>query len=99
MEAKDIHKAPAKDHGQGPVRLFPKKPSCAACVAVGRGSIKEELERKPLIELSVNTTQKARDSKEWVRRRRPPRTRFGCTLCNIPLCKEGPCWQEHLNLI
>ena len=55
MEAKDIYKAPAKDHGQGPIRLFPKKPSCVACIAIGRGSTKEELERKPLIELLVNT--------------------------------------------
>ena len=36
MEDKDIHKAPAEEYGQEPVWLFPKKPSCAACVAAGR---------------------------------------------------------------
>jgi len=51
------------------------------------------------MELSVNTTQKSRDSKEWVRRQRPPRTQYGCPLYKIPLCKRGPYWQEHLDQI
>ena len=88
-----------EEYRQGPVRLFPKKPSYAAYITAGRDTTKEGFKRKSLMELSVNTTQKPRDSKEWVRRRRPPRTRFGCALYNIPLCKEGPYWQEHLSLI
>jgi hypothetical protein len=71
---KDIHKAPVEEHGQGPVQLFPKEPSCAACVTAGRDTVKEGFKRKPLIELLVNIIQKSRDSKEWVRRRRPPKT-------------------------
>jgi len=99
MEDADIHKAPAEEHGQRPVRLGNKQRSCAACVTAGRKTkIKPEV-RKPLMELSVNTTQKSRDSKEWVRRRRPPKTKLGCPLCNIHLCAHGPCWQEHLDRI
>jgi hypothetical protein len=74
MEDKDIYKAPAEEHGQEPVRLFPKKPSCVACIAVGRRGINKQAKIKPLFELSVNTVQKPHGSKEWVRRRRPPRT-------------------------
>ena len=100
MEDKDIHKAPTEDHGQGPIRILPKQRSCAACVATGRkGIIKRKARRKPLIKLSVNTTQKPRDSKEWARRCCPPITKYGCQLCKIPLCMRGPCWQEHLNQI
>jgi len=68
MEEKDIHKAPAEEHGKEPVRIFSKQPSCVACVAARRGSIIEkEAYRKPLIELPVNTTQKSCDSKQWAR--------------------------------
>jgi hypothetical protein len=74
MEEKDIYKAPIEEHGQGPIQLFPKKPSCAAYITIGRDTTKEGFKRKSLMELSVNTTQKPHDSKEWVRRRRPPRT-------------------------
>jgi Transposase IS4 len=55
MEEKDIHKAPVEEHRQGPIRLFPKKPSCAAYITAGRDTIKEGFKRKSLIELSVNT--------------------------------------------
>ena len=83
----------AEDYRQRPIRLLPKERSCAAYVATGRkGIIKRIIKRKPLIKLLVNTTQKARDSKEWVRRHRPPRTKFGCPLCKIPLCLRGPYW-------
>jgi len=55
MEEKDIYKVPAEEHGQGPVRLFSKKPNCVVCVTVGRGVIKEGFKRKPFMELLVNT--------------------------------------------
>jgi hypothetical protein len=63
-----------EEYRQGPIRLFPKKPSYIACITIGRDTIKEGFKRKSLIELSVHTIQKPRDSKEWVRRRRPLRT-------------------------
>jgi len=75
MEEKDIHKAPAEEHGQEPIRIFSKQPSCATCVTARRGSIIEKKAyQKPLMDLSVNTTQKSRNSKQWARRQRPPRT-------------------------
>lgn len=99
MKDKDIYKAPAEEHGRRPIRISTKQRSCAACVTAGRKTSYERKPRKPLMELSVYTTQKSRDSKEWARRRRPPRTQFGCSLCKIPLCARGPCWQEHLDCI
>ena len=57
MEDKGIYKAPAEDYGQRPIQFLLKERSCAACVSVGRkGIIKRPIKRKPLIELSVNTT-------------------------------------------
>jgi len=61
-----------------------------AYIAAGRRGINKQAKTKPLLELLVNTIQKPYGNKEWARRRRPPRTQFGCALCNIPLCKEGP---------
>ena len=67
IEDKDICKVPAEEHRQEPIWLFPKKPSCAACIAAGRRGINEQAKMKPLFEISVNTIQKLYGSKEWVR--------------------------------
>jgi hypothetical protein len=91
MEDKDIHKAPAKEHGQGPMRIFSKQQSYAACVRAGRKASIESKARKPLMELSESTIQKPRGSKDWVRRQRPLRTQFSCSLYKIRLYKTGPC--------
>ena len=64
MEDKDIYKAPVKEHGQGPMRIFSKQQSCAVCVRASRKASIESKARKPLIELSENTTQKPRGSKD-----------------------------------
>jgi len=57
MENKDTYKAPAEEHGQRPIQFLPKERSYAACVAAGRKRIiKRTAKRKPLMELSVNTT-------------------------------------------
>jgi len=39
MEDKDIYKAPTKEYGQEPVRLFLKKLSYIAYIAAGRRGI------------------------------------------------------------
>jgi len=53
--------------------------------------------RKPLADLSINTTQKKReDSEGWKRRKKPPRTLYGCLVCDILFCTRGPCWSEYL---
>jgi len=61
---KGIRKAPAGGRRQEPVWIFSKQPSYTACVAARGGSIIEKKACwKPLIELSVNITQKFNDSK------------------------------------
>ena len=44
--------------------------------------------RKALGKLSPNTTRKPRDSEQWKRPERAPRTLFGCSICKIPFCKR-----------
>ena len=89
---------PVVEHGYKPERINDKDVACSACVEAGRKtSIKRISCRKPLAELSKNTVRKASNRDNWQRRQRPPRTRFGCRLCRIPLCKEGGCWQEHID--
>ena len=69
---------------------------CKACMAQGR-TVQRVKKRKALQELSVNSVQ-IKDG-EKSRRPRPPRTRFGCSWCQIYLCQVGPCWEEHIKLI
>ena len=52
--------------------------------------------RKPLADLSINTTHKPRDSQEWERPKRAPRTLYGCSVCKIPLCVKPGCWESHM---
>jgi hypothetical protein len=52
--------------------------------------------RKALSELLPNTTMQARDSEEWERRKRAPRTNFGCSICKIPFCRKDECWLPHI---
>ena len=85
-------------YGYKAVRINTKQMTCSACLKAGRKSqIKKLSSRKPLCKLSVNTTKRSRDSKEFKRPQRSPRTTYGCRLCRIPLCKDGPCWQEHVD--
>ena len=64
IRGKGIREAPAGGYGQEPVWIFSKQPSYTVCVAARGGSIIEkESCRKPLIELSVNITQKFGDNK------------------------------------
>lgn len=89
---------PVVVHGYKAVKINEKQKACAACFAVGRKSrIKKLSRRKPLCELSVNTTKQSRESQDFKRPQRAPRTTYGCRLCRIPLCKDGPCWQEHVD--
>ncbi|KAF2815338.1 uncharacterized protein BDZ99DRAFT_550066 [Mytilinidion resinicola] len=92
----DLVWRPVNEHQH--VKMFTKQPTCAGCSAKHRATSKPHLgARKALAELSVNTTQKKReDSRGWKRRERPPRTNWGCSVCNIPFCREGTCWSEHV---
>jgi hypothetical protein len=69
---------------------------CKACMAQGRitqgGEKKEVLDK--LSESSVRINQDGKKS----RRPRPPRTRYGCSACQIHLCQGRTCWEEHSRL-
>ncbi|KAF2808528.1 uncharacterized protein BDZ99DRAFT_478014 [Mytilinidion resinicola] len=92
----DIVWKPVREHQL--VKQFTKQPTCAACSYKHRTSSQPHRgNRKPLADLSINTTMKSReDSRGWKRRQRPPRTNWGCSVCHIPLCKKGRCWSEHV---
>jgi hypothetical protein len=69
---------------------------CKACMAQGRTAQASE-KRKVLQELSENSIQFNQNG-EKSRRPRPPRTKYGCSVCQIHLCKGGTCWEEHTQL-
>ena len=97
IKDKDIHKAPAELHKQGPIKVFKKDKSYAACIATKRKYRNLKKPRKALMDLSINTIRKPHNSKDWVRPTRPPRTKWGCLLYKIPLYQDGPYWQEYLD--
>jgi hypothetical protein len=70
--------------------------ACKACMAQGRTAQVGE-KRKPLYKLSENSVRIGQDG-EKSRKPRPPRTKYGCSACQIHLCKEGTCWGEHKQL-
>jgi len=79
------------------IKLFDKPINCSACVEARRHTqVRRMGRRKALSELSPNTTMQARDSEEWERRKRAPRTNFGCSICKIPLCGNDECWLPHI---
>jgi hypothetical protein len=72
-------------------------PTCKECIEAGRKSNRViKSRRKALSELSTNTTKKRRDSKEWKRPQRAPRTQYGYGVCQIPFYRGDKCWLPHL---
>jgi hypothetical protein len=67
---------------------------CKACMAQGR-TAQASGKRMAMQELSVNSVRINQDG-EKARRSRPPRTRYGCSVCQIHLCQGGSCWGEHI---
>lgn len=89
--------APVAKHKQ--VELDGKQHVCAACSEAQRESeVPYFGRRKPLADLSVNTTMRSRDG-DWQRRKRPPRTLYGCSVCEIPLCATARCWESHIECL
>ncbi|KAF2812029.1 uncharacterized protein BDZ99DRAFT_259902 [Mytilinidion resinicola] len=86
------------------VRLWKKPQNCSACIEAGRKVTNKLIEaRKPLADLSVNTTKKLRCSQDWKRPNRCRRTRYGCSVCSIPFCTTpgsatSICtgWKDHM---
>ena len=67
--------------------LQARKQDCIGCALTGQARKPEK--HKALSEISANQ----------VPRKQPRSTIYGCKACDIPLCKEGPCWDEyHRNL-
>ena len=68
---------------------------CQVCRAAKRvhKNVPKRPKRKPLQELHHNNVR-AND-----RRNRLPRSYFGCALCNIALCNNIKCWNEHIEAI
>src|ERR1700731_3018460 len=63
------------------------------CMAQGH-TAQASGKRVVMQELLANSVLK--EDGEKVRRSRPPRTRYGCSVCQIHLCQGGPCWEEHI---
>ena len=65
---------------------------CKACKAQGR-TAQSGTKRKMLQDLSIDPAQMDKS-----RKYRPPRTKYGCTVCRINLCLGGSCWDEHVQI-
>ena len=70
--------------------------ACKACMAQGRKALGGE-KRKVLYELSENSIRMNQEG-EKSRKPQAPRTKYGCSVCQIHLCQGGSCWQEHIEL-
>ena len=95
-----VHRAGPVDHGEKPTRLGNKAKNCVVCVSNGRtmSESSQRPKRKPLQELSRNTTKLAAH-REQRRRNQYARGLYGCELCNMHICKKGPCWNEHIEAV
>jgi len=84
LPANPLHSAASEQH----IRVLrARKQDCKGCFLAGQ--VRKPEKRKALGEISGNQ----RVSK------RPRSTVYGCKACDVPLCKEGPCWDEyHRNL-
>jgi hypothetical protein len=69
--------------------------TCKACQAAKRG-VQLGTKRKALEELSANSVQ-FRPNGVKKRQYQARRTRYGCNIYQIHLCKEGDCWFEHIH--
>ena len=92
----DIQWYPTEDHKL--VKLWNKQQNCSACIEAGsRTQLAHKGRRKALSKLSSNTVRKPRDSKEWKRPKRSPRTQYGCSIYKIPFCRRDDCWLPHVS--
>jgi hypothetical protein len=75
------------------VKLSENK-TCRACAAANRFA-EPTTRRKDQGDLSANTLRGTAKDNEG-RASRIKRSRWGCEQCNINLCRNGPCWMEHI---
>src|SRR6266480_8120380 len=69
---------------------------CKACMSQGRTTQVGE-KREALCKLSENSVR-INQGGEKSRRPRPPRTKYGYSVCQIHLCQGKTCWGEHIRL-
>lgn len=82
------------------IKLGERQQNCSGCIEARKTTTEPHMaRRKPLADLSINTTRKERTSKDWKHRQRVPRTQFGCSVCRIPFCRKGDCWSAHIKRI
>ena len=86
-----VSKAPAVEHEEL-IRMSNTGRPCEACNSINRTANKP-FKRKALTELSNNSVVGGK------RRKRVPRSIYGCGLCRIHLCNNGRCWNEHIEAI
>ena len=75
-----------------------KKPkSCIVCKTQNRRPAEGTIKRKALGELSHNIQRANQASHK--RKLEMKRTTWGCELCQQPICKQGSCWNDHIEAI
>ena len=89
--SKYVYAAKESDHGHI-VNMRNKSRYCVVCTHTKRHSGNKPA-RKPLGDLSTNSIRVSQ------RRDRPPRSIYGCALCNIHICRNQRCWREHIEAI
>ena len=87
-----INRAPIWEHGT--IQKLGNEPGyCVVCIRADCKAVRGKRVMKPLQELSGNSLVRKQ------RRRRGPRSVFGCKLCGIRLCNNDYCFNEHLRVI
>lgn len=72
---------------------------CKVCECAKRPVRKRAAVKRPLEELSVNSTVQAGSSTDQKRRDWYPRSRYGRILFGIHPCRNWKCWKEHVDAI
>ena len=73
--------------------LSSKSQAYIVCRVAGRRPVVGSKKRKPLGELAhnINRTYRVKKRKAEVKK-----TKYGCLLCKLAICRKGSCWKEHL---
>ena len=71
--------------------------ACVPCKVGKRRPAETTKKRKALGELSYNVQRPNQANKK--RKAERKKSRHGCKLCGIYICKKGSCWEEHLNSV
>ena len=87
-----INRSPIWEH-ENIQKLDKEIKYCVICIQVECKNVKKKRVLKPLQELFNNNLMAKQ------RRRRNSKTVYGCKLCDIRLCNNDYCFNEHLHVI